>query len=790
MKKKEFLVFSNLDNIINELKNDLKSNDFILNRFSIRLVFLNTYEEFKSFLEIAKNEKIAEIKKIDKKILEPISPRSLIDYLKTIDENVIIISLSEILRFFKKEHFYAFFSSLSLVEKKNRIIIPLVGLKNRFYNEFYYNFYRKNEWPPVFALENVSRKIRIFRLKFEMNNEIVKKFNVINTLDDWYEIWEKDEFEKILVPYYSKELNKYFEEFLPDDLYELEDVKNIKELIEKIFPYTNIPFDFKEEEKNYFEELILRISQSRKKLSFGELFQETLNIKDINKIKITDYLKFFLDAKSKFEKWVVAKYYLSQKIDDYLAVCFEDLEDFSNETLIRNILLSIFKKKDFNKYLEQRKILIKELGFNTKLEVPQYVKQRLKEELENLISTDDFIKLITGFVDIEKKLLLKWICENNKEVDQYFSTISEIYEELIFYISWNNYNIVSEDQEWLVDYFKEYNLSKVYNKKSNKIEELLNEKNKNKESFSNWYYKLPKVHNFNKNDGKKIAWIDGLGSEWLPLILNLLNKSKEIEIKDLKLAVTRLPSTTVCNKFEGDNVISYKQLDEYIHSQKKYEYPDCLVEEIEIVKKLVEEIIDISKIQDVIIVSDHGFSFLCSSYENKSLNFDDVEHDGRCKENNEGVKLDDPDYIKWEVEDGPCAGKEYIIALNHKSLGSLPKREVHGGATPEEVVVPFMIVGPRIRKEPKYTINKKFVELSVSNPEFEIEISPEPKPFINIQSFIDNNLQKVMPMNNGKYKIILNIKKPGKYNLKVIVDKEVNNIDVNIKSGMEETELL
>lgn len=791
MKEREFSVFSNLDDIVNKLKKDLQSNDFTLNRFSIRLVFLNTYEELKTFLEIVKNKKIAEIKKINKEFLKPISPKALIDYLKTMNENVVVISLSEILRFFKKDHFYAFFNSLSLIEKKNRIIIPLVGLENRFYNEFYKNFYRMYEWPPVFSLDSESKKIRIFRLNFGLNNEIIKKFNVINTLDDWYDIWEKNDFEKVLIPSNSKMLNIYFEEFLPDDLYEVEDLNNIKELIEILFPYINIPFEYKEKEKKYFEDLIFRILQSKKILSFNGLFQDTLNIKDVSKLNMIDYFKFFLDAKSEFEKWLVAKYYLSQTKDDYLAVCFENLEHFRNERLIENIFLSIFQKKDFNKYLEQRKILIKELSSNAKLKVPLSIKKSLKRELEKLFAINDFIKLLTGTLDVEKKLLLKWLSENDKKIDQYYSTISEIYEELIFYISWDNYNITPEEQKWLIDYFKEYNLSKVYNKLSNKIENLLNEKNKNKIAFSNWYYKLPKVYNFDNDKNKKIIWIDGLGSEWLPLILNLLKKFRELEIKDLKLAVTRLPSTTACNKFEIENVITYKQLDEYIHSQKKYEYPDCLVEEIEIVKKLVEEIVDISKYQDVIIVSDHGFSFLCSNPENKSLiNFENVEHEGRCKENKEGIKFDDVDYITWEVEDGSCEGENYIIALKHKSLSQIPKREVHGGATPEEIVVPFIVVGPRVKKELKYTVNKKSVELLLSKPVFEIEVNPEPEPFINIQPFIDDQLQEIIHLNNGKYEIRLNVKKPGKYNLKLVVDNDINFIDINIKGGMEETELL
>ena len=49
--------------------------------------------------------------------------------------------------------------------------------------------------------------------------------------------------------------------------------------------------------------------------------------------------------------------------------------------------------------------------------------------------------------------------------------------------------------------------------------------------------------------------------------------------------------------------------------------------------------------------------------------------------------IEDSDYIRYK------RGKDnYKVALTHASLNNKPIREVHGGCTPEEILVPFIII--------------------------------------------------------------------------------------------------
>jgi len=48
--------------------------------------------------------------------------------------------------------------------------------------------------------------------------------------------------------------------------------------------------------------------------------------------------------------------------------------------------------------------------------------------------------------------------------------------------------------------------------------------------------------------------------------------------------------------------------------------------------------------------------------------------------------LDDTNYFSYDF---PKCGR-YLVSLNHTSLNNKTRREAHGGATPEEVIVPII----------------------------------------------------------------------------------------------------
>ena len=122
------------------------------------------------------------------------------------------------------------------------------------------------------------------------------------------------------------------------------------------------------------------------------------------------------------------------------------------------------------------------------------------------------------------------------------------------------------------------------------------------------------------------------------------------------------------------------------------------------------------------IVSDHGLS--CLSRKAPSKKYDGkFEHEGRYIKTTDDARSD-TDYLVHENKD---EGQKYKIALTHSSLSKIPTHQVHGGCTPEEVLVPFILLSNKdVVNSIKYQVNCSGEDIMLSNPEVNITVIPMP----------------------------------------------------------------
>jgi hypothetical protein len=62
--------------------------------------------------------------------------------------------------------------------------------------------------------------------------------------------------------------------------------------------------------------------------------------------------------------------------------------------------------------------------------------------------------------------------------------------------------------------------------------------------------------------------------------------------------------------------------------------------------------------------------------------------------------LKDSDYIRYKNGED-----NFKVALTHASLNNKPSREVHGGCTPEEILVPFILISNKKEDITSVSIN-------------------------------------------------------------------------------------
>ena len=267
--------------------------------------------------------------------------------------------------------------------------------------------------------------------------------------------------------------------------------------------------------------------------------------------------------------------------------------------------------------------------------------------------------------------------------------------------------------------------------------------------------------------------------------LNQYGKSINKSVKFKTINSVNLPSATEYNKVtESDLKIS--NLDEYIH-KNTYTYPKSLQEEIEVIKEISRAIVKIDS-PKVTIVSDHGFSYLCTKHFGgyKKHKFKNAKHEGRYL-NWDKEDVIDEDYMSMKSESPVHENERYLITLKHIGLYNTPSHEVHGGATPEEVLVPYIVLEDDDRTLVEYEIIALDSSINISkDTQLRMIMSPQPH---SLPIVICNNEVLSVSKDNNQFIIQLNSnlnKGLQKFIIK-LDDEEVGELEINIKKGgMEE----
>jgi len=797
---------SSLEKLFDRIKEDKNSFRITDRRFPIRFIFINSFDELRRIIDFLIEKSFAEKREINELLIGKnlwITEDEILEWVNRISKNSVIVPLSEFIRFQDRDEFYTIFKGLTEIENRDniRIYVPLVGLWERFKQEFWDKFYRKEEWGPIWKVEgssSVNSKIIVYQLDFDLDYQIIpfNDFYVISSIKEWFEIWKKENVKKILSLYVP--FSRLCENFLPDKVFELKKIFNQKEFISEIYGI-NILVKFKNNEESFWNRLIKEINNLKiNDLSYEKLFLNYFNWANIDR-EPKEFLKLFFETESSdiFERWFIKNTFLLKEDkykDSYLYKCFEKLEDLNKESLLKKIWLEIFQIPSNE---------LEENIFGERKEFLNYIHEKLKipisEDLE--ISLNNSLKEISNYTLVRKLRYLtdititekKFIIEQIKgaEKEKVIKILKDIYPNLSNYLNWDLIKPDNNLADWIIEYFKEYNFSKLKNVKSDKIIELIEEKNKKKETFTEWFYSIPLFHKIEDINNSTSVWIDGLGAEWFPLVVSLFEKygkEKGKFVKEKMITRVNLPSSTECNRYKFDK--KFDVLDSYIHDENPYKYPEDLIEEINIIEKIVKEILEIPS-DRIFIYSDHGFTFLClKDFGNfKKLNFESAEHEGRYmwigKED-----YDDEYFMSWEVDDGECKNKKALIALKHVSLNNTPYREVHGGATPEEVLVPFIVIETS-KEKVDYKIEPTNFEIEINNPTIKFKIKPHPR--YHPEAFLNTQSVGLIRYNTKDDLFILDLKdiiKTGEYVITLKIGEKEYKINVKIKGGFKERDLL
>lgn len=422
----------------------------------------------------------------------------------------------------------------------------------------------------------------------------------------------------------------------------------------------------------------------------------------------------------------------SQISDPYLKFVIETTEDFEN--LKTNFLIGITRVSHthpkFSVLYQARKKLMKDFS---EADAAVFVKA-------NEVDPQEAIYRLTDLTLIEKRTIVQWVSRYGMT-----SVIKQIYPDLWSYSKkyvFDSFSAATEFTEYFDLYKKQKLCNRVFDGFTDKVVAM---------GKSYKYAKLPTRNSVIDAIPDKmntfLYWIDAMGVEYLPLVLDLARK-KGLSLR-IDIARSDLPTITSVNKQFFDLWVGEKKkesrLDEIKHNEEGgFYFSDRFEEPIHIPSELqvISDAIDIAatklamhECHSFVIASDHGSSRLAVIAKQVAKHDTDTqgEHSGRCCKVYDNCELDNA------IEENG-----YLVLFDYgRFRGSRTANiEVHGGATLEEVVVPIITL--KLKKQTG-------VRIQVINPETIIMEHNKGASVLLYISDVDNASAVSICVNGVKY---------------------------------------
>lgn len=486
------------------------------------------------------------------------------------------------------------------------------------------------------------------------------------------------------------------------------------------------------------------------------------------------------------EKELVRLWYRLHPDNSYLCHCIFKTSDI---TLLEDLILhDIFRIHNIpQKWLSESQELIKVM----KLE-------RDKEYFDSLDKLPEYserLNYLSGMTSQERIYILKtignWLRVDKNAVFQY-ERLKYIYPELCDYLCSEGYN------NELSQYMELYKAFKLSNTLPDNEDLYISDF-----QIDNYDFRYTILAE-SLNKQTFVLWIDALGIEWMPLLLRVLNQCTAGKIIKNGVGQTNLPTETKYNMQWQQMNVPYEKLDyldNLAHKGLSYkdidDYYSCVEEQIAfITNKIVSKVKELlEQYQRVIITGDHGTSRLAARFFHirdaiptpKNIT---IGSHGRYGIVSTELKTKLP--LQIIVKD--LSGNQYIVFRNydHYSKSGFATGadddnaiygEIHGGASPEEILVPIIVVDSTNKVSITAEWENNTVKISRKKVRAIVKFS---QPVDALQARIGNiSAITTMLHDNKIWSLEFAGIKPGNYNVLIIANGKAVSIEyLTVKSAL------
>ena len=733
----ELTNFEALKKLVRDDKECWGVNATTLNRYPLRFVLFDDFKQCSEFVDFVQHEVGAVVQSVDK-WMDHSYPDIMLTYTQLAAHikdyvreskgaDCVIAPFSELARFYdneKNKTFEALLKTIKGIEalpvaldRHQRVYIPIVGLEGKM------EPFSKDSQSIIWRLKTPEQHFtyRLILTDGETYNVqgLENKFTVVNNIFEWLSIWkdtERQTNQNIICT--SKSVYANVRYARPDNAFSFVICNNAYEFLTKGLRLKFGGIEFKEEEEKYWVELASHIDISND-FDFTAYVSKYFNVSVLSDYKT--FIRLWLSNNGVYERWLLAHYYRSHiSVGDYIRKILLETKSLTGNNFIEQMAMNFTSASE---EIRIRKYCLMEAAkkhITMRNEVQSTVTNRL-ESIAHKYNAASALKYFTGISEREKELAITWLGKGliTKE------NIQNIYPDLFSYLS-EPIGVSLNGSGWLAAYFDAYKKAKISNTYTEEIKTQIGKVNANEIAFDSWYqdFSTTRTLMMNRHDIDIYYWIDGLGIDWIPLIRKIINErnSNGIYLNEVKVARAILPTKTSVNKPDlqkllpdGDVLQKSGDIDALAHQSSNL-WPNIIVEEIQKVREIIEEILDKYNGKKIAIISDHGLTYLSQLCKGLGLSCVESDHHGRIAKRTSGIWTKDDNYMV--LDDGITA-----CALNHKSLcDKVPKGQgIHGGCTPEEVLVPIFIISNR-EIAIDWSAELLTTEISGANPQLRYEI--------------------------------------------------------------------
>ena len=704
---KEFDTIENLYQWMEEDKNWVGAEANQFNRYPLRFVLFENFEDFRAFADECQNHNVF-VQSMEGWMVEGCDDQMLTnsqlarrfkEYVENIPANDFVIApFSEVTRFYENEKYAEFDSLLKTIRlieasedaqrSHQRIYVPIIGMQSKM-GKF------KND-PNIHIWEYHSENNgNIYHLILSRGTTygvhgLDNAYTLCPDLKHWISLWKNGTGIKQRIICTSKTIFDNAHCAQPDNAFKYTVCTNAYEFLKDGLKLNIASLDVDEDDLQYWEILAHDIDIDN--FSFDNFVNERFNAFSLESEK--DFVQAWFEHKDAYSRWLLKMYYLNKRDDmTYLCRVLTNCKTQSTSELFSQMAIQIFDEPFSNRTIKQRLVFLKEASLHG-IKITDIAERMIKAKLEAMAANPSLgvsmaMKYITPLTVSEHELIITWFGQGKIEREE----IKNLFPYLYYYTDPFSLQ-VDKDNLWINDYFEIYRDAKISNRLTDKVSSFIKEKNASSTTFMTWHdqFKTVKTVLHNREDIDVFYWIDGLGVDWIPFIVQIVKKHQVdgVFLNEIYVATAEIPTCTANNRIKLEELTFGRlkklgDIDSYAHSHKKY--PNYMIKEFDIMEKCITDLLSQYNGKKIAIVSDHGISYLSQFANGINLANINSDHFGRCGDWMQGNAPKDNKYLV--LENGRT-----ICALTHNSLISKTPTGLgaHGGATPEEVLVPIIII--------------------------------------------------------------------------------------------------